>query len=909
MVSIPRRVTLLGLFLALVPVGLTLAQDGRVFRKTPETVAIWEMNDLPVGLDEPLANGDVIPDVSGNGLDAVVTGSSGQIVASQGFIDIFEENTACRRASGGGSARLEVANHEPFQFAEDESFSIELFVRRDETPGTQNWGILAGTWHSRTLLDDTGDPINEGAWYGWGFIRHNEGGGWRFTASPINPDGTFTPSFNEQATAAFEIEAGSHYVIASVNRETNVVEVYLDGQLASTGSLTPGRALITPTGYEPARMAFLTGVDDASRGAYRQSPTGYAIDAARVMRRTIDAEEAFDNWLLIQDGELIPFDPDATCSAVVTASSRDVLPDECIQLSGANSTAVDGADITKYEWKIGDGDFEEGAVTREVSFTTPTGPDGVEVSLRITDSRDCTSTASAIIVVRPATPVAVITPRLSGGVLVGSSVLLRTGDVLSLDGTASSTPIPATARVCPRGAGIPLDAIPIAEYRWDLDGDGNADDTRPSFDLDPAVEGSFTVTLTVANEAGEEASASIDVEVIAPPNVQPAPEGRVFLSTPETIAIWEMNDLGLLLDEPLPNDLVIEDVSGNGLDAVVEANDALELAIGEGDPRYDPSTTVNKLAAGTARVVVNDEDAFQFSETEDFTVELYVRRAEQVGTANWGILAGTWHSRTLLDDGGDLIADGAWYGYGFIRDNEGGGWLFNSSPINPDGTFTPGFNEIKTPAFEIPPGSHYVVATVDRTAQRASVFLDGEPKGGVALPDGQAFITPTDYDPARFMFFAGEDDLSRNAYRPAPSGYAIDAARVQARALTPEEVLENARLIRIGIAVPPEERMDTRTLFRRGDTTQDGVLNITDAVKIFGILFLGEPDITCDEAKDTNNDGDINITDGIRILGFLFLGQEPPPAPGHENCGPDPDEPGSRGDIGCESHPPCAPAG
>ncbi len=91
--------------------------------------------------------------------------------------------------------------------------------------------------------------------------------------------------------------------------------------------------------------------------------------------------------------------------------------------------------------------------------------------------------------------------------------------------------------------------------------------------------------------------------------------------------------------------------------------------------------------------------------------------------------------------------------------------------------------------------------------------------------------------------------------------------------------------------------------FLRGDATMDGVLNITDAVKIFGILFLGDPDISCQEAKDVNDDGDINITDGIRVLGFLFLGQPPPEAPGHENCGPD--RPDSPSDLGCDSFPPC----
>ncbi len=32
-------------------------------------------------------------------------------------------------------------------------------------------------------------------------------------------------------------------------------------------------------------------------------------------------------------------------------------------------------------------------------------------------------------------------------------------------------------------------------------------------------------------------------------------------------------------------------------------------------------------------------------------------------------------------------------------------------------------------------------------------------------------------------------------------------------------------------------------------------------------------------AADTNDDGVINITDAVRLLGFLFLGSPPPPPP------------------------------
>ena len=104
---------------------------------------------------------------------------------------------------------------------------------------------------------------------------------------------------------------------------------------------------------------------------------------------------------------------------------------------------------------------------------------------------------------------------------------------------------------------------------------------------------------------------------------------------------------------------------------------------------------------------------------------------------------------------------------------------------------------------------------------------------------------------------------------------------------------------------PPEPPDPARISFKRGDATQDGTLNITDAVKVLGVLFSGDEEPTCYEVMDSNNDGSVNITDGVFILGFLFGGGPPPAAPGHENCGLDPDAPGSAGDLGCGSYPPC----
>jgi len=56
-----------------------------------------------------------------------------------------------------------------------------------------------------------------------------------------------------------------------------------------------------------------------------------------------------------------------------------------------------------------------------------------------------------------------------------------------------------------------------------------------------------------------------------------------------------------------------------------------------------------------------------------------------------------------------------------------------------------------------------------------------------------------------------------------------------------------------------------------------------------------------DVAADIQNDGIVDISDPIALLGFIFLGGEPPAPPGFTRpCGPDPDPPGSPGDLGCQ---------
>ena len=77
--------------------------------------------------------------------------------------------------------------------------------------------------------------------------------------------------------------------------------------------------------------------------------------------------------------------------------------------------------------------------------------------------------------------------------------------------------------------------------------------------------------------------------------------------------------------------------------------------------------------------------------------------------------------------------------------------------------------------------------------------------------------------------------------------------------------------------------------FRRGDSVPDGVLDLSDAVRVLLVLFAGGEALDCPDAADFDDDGQLQITDPVALLGYLFQGAAAPmpPAPG---CGVDPTE-------------------
>jgi polyhydroxybutyrate depolymerase len=81
--------------------------------------------------------------------------------------------------------------------------------------------------------------------------------------------------------------------------------------------------------------------------------------------------------------------------------------------------------------------------------------------------------------------------------------------------------------------------------------------------------------------------------------------------------------------------------------------------------------------------------------------------------------------------------------------------------------------------------------------------------------------------------------------------------------------------------------------FVRGDVDGGGTVEMTDAVQIFGYLYLGDPaTIGCGDVADVDDNGVLEMADGIYILSHFFLGgprpRPPYPRPGFDRTVNDP---------------------
>ncbi len=85
--------------------------------------------------------------------------------------------------------------------------------------------------------------------------------------------------------------------------------------------------------------------------------------------------------------------------------------------------------------------------------------------------------------------------------------------------------------------------------------------------------------------------------------------------------------------------------------------------------------------------------------------------------------------------------------------------------------------------------------------------------------------------------------------------------------------------------------------FQRGDSNDDGAIDISDAIFTLNHLFLGNDRPNCLSAADSNDDGSLNLSDAVFLLSFLFEGDREPPPP-YPDAGLDPTP-----DLGCREAP------
>ncbi len=112
----------------------------------------------------------------------------------------------------------------------------------------------------------------------------------------------------------------------------------------------------------------------------------------------------------------------------------------------------------------------------------------------------------------------------------------------------------------------------------------------------------------------------------------------------------------------------------------------------------------------------------------------------------------------------------------------------------------------------------------------------------------------------------------------------VSTTRIRLRAHTPDKVLLD------DFTISKEEDRPVPG-FLRGDMNYSGTIDLSDAIRLLSILFLGVED-QCpgayDVVADINSTGNVDIADPVFLLRYLFL-DGPMPAPPFGTCEPLPD--------------------
>jgi PKD repeat protein len=182
--------------------------------------------------------------------------------------------------------------------------------------------------------------------------------------------------------------------------------------------------------------------------------------------------------------------PQPPPSAVISGPSTAQVG-QSLNFNGSASTAPAGATLTGYAWTFGDGSQATGQAVSHAFANAGT----YHVVLNVVDSNGLSDSTSLPVVVSavstPQPPQAVIQAPTSGTV----------GQVLTFSASGSTSGSPITSYLWKFGDGGGTNAV-VAQYAYD-------------------TAGSFTVSLTVVNQAGQESTVTSPIQIAAAPSAGP----------------------------------------------------------------------------------------------------------------------------------------------------------------------------------------------------------------------------------------------------------------------------------------------------------------------------------------------------------------------------------------------------
>ena len=292
--------------------------------------------------------------------------------------------------------------------------------------------------------------------------------------------GTYTGVTNVITTPAAYNDGKWHSVVATQSVDGMVL--YVDGQQVGTNPQTGAQNY---TGYW--RIG-----GDTTWGSTSPYFAG-TLDEVAVYPAALTAAQVSRHYQLATS--LV------TPNQVPEASFTSAVKDLGVTVDGSGSSDPDGT-IASYAWDFGDGATADGATASHAYAAAGT----FTVTLTVTDNAGATGVKSV--------PVTVVTPNQVPEASFTSAVK----DLgVTVDGSGSSDP----------------DGT-IASYAWDFGDGATADGATASHTY--AAAGTFTVTLTVTDNAGATGVKSVPVTVVTPNQV------------PEASFTSAVKDLGVTVD-------------------------------------------------------------------------------------------------------------------------------------------------------------------------------------------------------------------------------------------------------------------------------------------------------------------------------------------------------------------------